>query len=220
MRPAPPRPLADLVGEDERALARGSPWVRVAVVSDLALSFGVGTPRSGDIAEHAAVQGVPAVRRSTGGSWILHRPGDLVWSVVLPRTHPKVGADFASAFGRLGEGVVSALARVRVRAQWDPSPGLSDQFCLLGPRGSVLAVQGRVVGGAAQHLARGGLLHHGTVSASLDRARLSDLFGLPRETVAARLTSLDELGVRAPRDELVAGLESALRADLGVAAGP
>src|SRR4029077_10350417 len=82
--------------------------------------------------------GVPTLRRSTGGAGVLHAPGDLVWSVVLPRDHPAVGRNYARSYRRFGGPIADALAAAGIDAHWAAALDLSETFCLLGARGEVL----------------------------------------------------------------------------------
>jgi lipoate-protein ligase A len=201
------------VRTDEVILRRAVPAVRAAVLADRAVSFGVGVRPDTEYLAAASKAGLPTVRRSTGGTGLLHGPGDLAWSIVLPRTDPRVGRDYVRAYARLGEGIVRFLAERGVSAKWTEPPGTSPGYCLLSARGSVLAVRERVLGGAAQHLARGALLHHGILPMELDRPLLGTVFGLPEEAIR-RLTSLRELGVEGAPEalawKLVARLSGAL----------
>lgn len=133
-----------------------------------------------------------------------------MWSVVLPRGDPLAGRDFASAYARLGRGVVQWLADLGVAAVWSPPLALSKEFCLLGARGNVLTVSGRVLGGAAQHLTSRALLHHGTVGLRVDRPLLARLFDLERSTLEAAVTSLSEEGVDRPPRDLASTLSNRL----------
>jgi len=189
------------VRTDEAILRRGVPAVRVAVLIDRAVSVGVGVRADAPYLARAAKEGVPTVRRTTGGTGLLHGPGDLAWSIVLPRSDPRVGSDFVRAYPRLGEGVVQFLSERGVAAKWQDPPGTHPEYCLLSARGSVLVHAGKVVGGAAQHLAEGMLLHHGILPLELDRAMLRRIFELPSSS-AAQLTSLREIGVAGGSEEL------------------
>lgn len=186
---------------DDVILRRAVPAVRAAVLTDRAVSYGVGVPPDASFLARAAKAGVPTVRRTTGGTGLLHAPGDLAWSVVLPRSDPRVGHDYVHAYARLGAGVVRFLSERGVDAIWGEPPGSDPDYCLLSARGSVLLVREKVLGGAAQHLAGGALLHHGIVPLELDRALLHKLFGLSSKT-QERLTSLRELEIGGAPEEL------------------
>ena len=196
MPPPPSRTstVADFLAEDGALLAAGATAVQARVVASPAISFGVGAPKVSRAAKVARREGLPILHRHTGGSGILHRPGDLLWSIVLPRNDPRVGPDFSSAYGRLGAGLVLLLGELGHDARWSDPPGLSEELCLLGGRGRVLEVDGRVLGGAAQHLTSAGLLHHGVLAVGLDRALVTRVFGISEAIARDRLTSVDELG--------------------------
>jgi lipoate-protein ligase A len=195
-------------------LRAGVPAVRVAVLADDALSVGVGVPDSADYLARARAERVPVVRRSSGGTGILHAPGDLAWSVVLPRSHPLVGRDYVRAYARLGRGAVRFLRGEGHEAAWAPAPGVSDGCCLLGTRGEVLEVGGRILGGAAQHASRTFLLHHGILPYRLDRADLSRIFDLTSPGPADRLAGLVDLGMERPSEGTARRLAEAIAAEL------
>jgi len=197
------------VRTDEAILKRAVPAVRAAVLTDRAVSCGVGVHDDAPFLARATQAGVPVVRRTTGGSGLLHAPGDLAWSVVLPRDDPRIGRDYVHAYARLGAGVVRFLGDRGVSAKWVDPPGTDPDYCLLSARGSVLSTPERVLGGAAQHLARGALLHHGILPLELDRALLRDVFDLSSKAVD-RLTCLRELGVTGSPEELAWKLAASL----------
>lgn len=187
---------------DERLLRAGVAAVRVAVLSDRSVSVGVGVPTGSPALERARAAGWSVVRRRSGGTAVLHAPGDVTWSLVLPREDPRVGRAFTRSYARLGAGVVRFLSARGVTARWSAALAVLPEYCLLGPRGEALTVSGRVLGGAAQHLAGRALLHHGILPRTLDRAALGQLFGLSVPGPADLLTSLDELGVEGPEELL------------------
>ena len=83
-------------------------------------------------------------RRSTGGLGLWHAAGDLVWSLVLPRSDPRVGNDFLKAYRRLGAAAVQLLAGLGVSATWRlPNGPRTASTCLLSGRGEVLTVDER-----------------------------------------------------------------------------
>ena len=175
--------------------------MRAAVLTDRAVSYGVGVPPDAPYLVEAALAGLATVRRSTGGTGVLHGPGDLAWAVVLPREDPRVGSDYVHAYPRLGAGVVRFLAERGVRATWGDPPGSDPDYCLLSDRGSVLSTRGKVIGGAAQHVNSRALLHSGIVPLELDRPMLRTVFHLSPKSVE-RLTSLRELAVEGTSESL------------------
>ena len=205
----PPVTLADELAEHERLLRRGTAQLRVRVVRAAALSYGVSVHDDATYLQRARAEGLPTVGRSTGGTGLLHLPGDLVWAVVLPRDDPRVGRDFARAFDRLGAGISDGLRAAGVEAGWAPAPGLSDDYCPLSSRGSVLVAAGRVLGGAAQHATSRALLHHGGISWTVDRPRVGRIFGPLPATTLERLGGVGDLGATLTAARLAAALERA-----------
>ncbi len=210
---------ADAFAEDERMLQSAGPALRVTVLTDRALSYGVGVRPDAPFVERARRLGLAPIGRSSGGSGVLHAPGDLAWSVVLPRSHSAVGRDYARAYGRLGAGAVRFLGRHRLSGAWTTPPDLSADCCVLSGRGRVLSVGGRILGGAAQHVTPRALLHHGMIFRSLDRELLGRLFEFPDPTASARLVGLDELGVHDPAAGLARELADELAPLLGARTG-
>lgn len=200
---------------DLAALRRAEVAWRAATLSARSLSIGVGVSSDASWVRAAERLGIPIVRRSTGGTGVLHAPGDLVWSIVLPRGDPRVGRDYARAYGRFGAGATRFLTELGLDAAWEAAPGVSNSCCMLGARGCVLTVGDRIVGGAAQHLTREGFLHHGTISRHVDRALVRSLFDLRTPADADRLTGIEELGVEQDGTRLSTGLWEALRAEFG-----
>jgi lipoate-protein ligase A len=220
--PAPPveiaveadRPLQGALRTEEELLRRGSPAVHVAVLADRVLSYGVGVPEGAAYLRRAREDGVAVVRRPSGGSGLVHLPGDLLWAVVLPRGDSRVGRDFVRAYGRLGEGVRRFLGDRDVPAKWVPAPGLVDEYCSLSSRGQVLASRGKVIAAAAQHATHVALLHHGVLPRRLERVDLARWFSLPTPGPADTLTCLEELGLVASAEEQATLLARALAAEL------
>jgi lipoate-protein ligase A len=205
---------ADFARADDRQLAEGIVGVRAAVLAARSLSFGVGVPDSAPFVRRASARGIPLVRRSSGGTGLLHEPGDIVWTVVLPRDHRVLAPGFTRAYPRLGEGVVAGLRAVGVESAWVPAPGLVEQYCTLSSLGSVLSAGPRVIGGAAQHLAGAHLLHHGVISATVDRAAIDDLFSLPTGPATDRLGSLAEANGSLSARAVARAVRAALARDL------
>ena len=198
---------------DEASLRRASVSWRAATVAARSLSIGIGVPATTAWVDVARRRGIPIVRRRTGGTGVLHLAGDLVWSIVLPREDPRVGRDYAHAYARLGAGATRFLTELGLEARWMAAPSLSRSCCTLGERGCVLTARDRVVGGAAQHLTRTALLHHGTISVMVDRPLVRSLFDLSSPSDADRLAGIAELGVGLSGARLVARLSESLRAE-------
>lgn len=203
--------LARFFAFEETALRAGRPASRVAVVAEQGvLSIGIGVREEASYVRGARRRGVPVVRRASGGTGLLHLRDDLLWSVVLPRADPRVGRDFVRGYARLGEAVVGTLRSLGLASSWADAPAVCEEYCPLGSRGKVLVADGRVLGGAAQHVTSRALLHHGAISTAVDRPLLDLLFGWTDPGPASRLVGLSELGVDRPAELLARELDAGL----------
>lgn len=93
--------------------------------------------------------GVPLLRRASGGGTVLQGPGCLSYALVLPFAWHQDLADIRKTNRFVLERMAQALRR------WEPAvafQGISD-----------LAVQGRKISGNAQHRKRRTVLFHGTI---------------------------------------------------------
>lgn len=207
----------DTTEERDRALLhRAEPGSRVAILSEPVVSLGIAQSPDHRAAREARRRGIRVVRRSTGGTGLFLLPGDIVWSLVLPRADPRVGPDYTRGYARLGQGVVDAFRDIGLDASWSPPLGLDDGYCLFSRRGQVLTVGSRVLGGAAQHLTRSALLHHGIIGVRVDRALIGALFGTSDGALRDRLGSLSELGLGVSSSRLGEALAARLALQAGV----
>jgi lipoate-protein ligase A len=181
------------IARDEALLARGAPAAYVALLADRCVSLGVGQRDADDVVARAREEGLPVLRRSTGGTTVLCERGDLAWSIVLPDGDPRIGPGFVRAYPRLGAAVEAVLRRLDPTATWGEPPSLADRVCFLSGRGSVLAGRVGIVGGAAQHRTRRGLLHHGLLAVTVDRDRWLRLVPELRRGDVTRLGALSDL---------------------------
>jgi lipoate-protein ligase A len=196
---------------DEEWLSLRRIGVRAGTLSRESLSVGVSQKDELPSLQAARRMGIPLVRRSTGGSGVLLSSQDLVWSLVVPRSHPIAAPPVTAAYARLGMGVTDFLRRHHLVASWGDPLDLSEEFCPLGARGSPLLVHGQAIGGAAQHLTASLLLHHGFLFYHHDVARLARLFDLPLSTLSERVSSLSALGVKESGVSLATSLLDSLR---------
>jgi lipoate-protein ligase A len=177
-------------------------WPRPAVV------LGSGCKLAEDVDQEACqADGVPVLRRSSGGGTVLLGKGCLCFSLVLAFSrHPalaEVRPSYRFILGRLAEAF--------------DIPGLE----LAGI--SDLALDGRKFSGNAQQRKRHHLLHHGTILYAFDLPQVGRYLRLPARQPEYRagrghgefLRNLDR-----PRDWLAARLRAAWEADEGQAAWP
>jgi lipoate-protein ligase A len=167
-----------------------------------AVVLGAGGRVADDVEDaNCAADGVPVLRRSSGGGTVLWGRGCLLFSVVLrydrsPRLH-EIGPSYAYILER----VAAALA--------DAVPGVA-------PAGvSDLAVGGRKCSGNAQQRKRAHLLHHGTLLYDFDLEAVGRYLRAPPrqpEYRAGREHAAFLCNLPLSGDELKRGLRDAWRA--------
>src|SRR5262245_51414573 len=119
-------------------------WPRPAVV------LGAGCRLADDVAaDRCTADGVPVLRRASGGGTVLLSAGCLCFTLVLPYERAPALAEIASSYRYILERVGEALA--------DVLPGIERAGT------SDLAAAGQKFSGNAQQRKRHWLLHHGTL---------------------------------------------------------
>ncbi len=111
--------------------------------------------------------GAQVVRRSSGGGTVYHDMGNLNYTFILEAVDPK-RVDLKT----VAKPVVSALAKLGVQAEIQ---GRND-----------IVVDGRKVSGTAQRIARGRLLHHGTLLFDSDLDVLQRVLHVDEAKVASK----------------------------------
>jgi lipoate-protein ligase A len=152
--------LADNLALDEALLieaeaGRGGDMLRFWEWSEVAVVLGSGCKVVDDVAEERCRQdGVPLLRRSSGGGTVLLGPGCLLYSLVL-------GYEGDAALGSITASYTFILDRVRQALR-----GLAHEILQAGT--SDLVADGRKFSGNAQQRKARYLLHHGTLLYDFD----------------------------------------------------
>lgn len=207
---------AQNMARDEALLAEGAPTVRLYGWRPACVSLGRAQTEAEVDLDAARAWGVDVVRRATGGGAILHNEEEVTYAVVLPLDHPGLPRDIAGSFSVMGAGVVEALRALGLPAEVESVPdNTRETLCYVRRQGTNVMVKGRKVSGGAQRRTDKAVLQHGTVIVRRDEERMARLFRTPVDAVRARVTSLEEEGVRVSREKLVealaAGFEAVLR---------
>jgi lipoate---protein ligase len=157
-----------------RDAAEGGESLRFWSVPEPALIVGVGGRVADEVDLDACrADGVPVLRRCSGGGTVLVGPGCLCYELILSTdARPElqnVRASYAVLIGALTAALTDVVGEA-VRHE-----GLSD-----------LAWRGCKVGGSAQKRTRGYLLHHGTLLHNMDAALLRRYLRTPPNPPAWR----------------------------------
>lgn len=119
--------------------------------------------------EYVETHDIPVIRRITGGGAMYVAPGDVItFSIYLPRS--AVPSNVEESYRELNKPIIEALERVGVTASHEP---LND---IAHPDGKL--------GGAAQLRKRNAVLHHTTMSYSLDIEEMLRVLRIGEEKVS------------------------------------
>ena len=206
-----PRPL-DLL---DAALAEGRPLGAWSRPTEAALVLGSGQRPPDD---WSPPDGLPLVRRGTGGGAVLCDEHYLMLDIALPPGDPRILGDVTESYRWLAEQLVAALGRLGVDdlslvdplalRQLDPSAREAARlacFAGLGPY-ELLDARGCKLVGLAQRRRRGGVLLQAAAYLGGDRGELADLLWIPtadRAGLRARLRGsavLGPIGLRLPEE--------------------
>ncbi len=159
-------------------------------------------------------QGMDYIRRITGGGAVYHDyEGEITYSIIFPKGHRLVPDDIIDSYRILCGGVIKALERMDVSAEFKP---IND-----------IVVNGVKVSGNAQTRRHSCVLQHGTVLLDLDVRTMFQILKVPAEKISdkmisdvrQRVTSIRHLLERKVsfgelRDAMVEGFSEALNVAL------
>lgn len=195
--------------------ARGTigPVLRLYGWDPSALTIGYSQHWSEDVDQDAcARQGVPVVRRTTGGGAVFH-DNEITYSLVAPAA--LLGENILESFRNVSRALVAALRILGLDAEFAP---LND-----------ITVNGKKISGNAQVRHKGSILQHGTILLGLDLDKMFSLLRVPdaklkRKNLAAardRVTSAQqELGRPVLFEDAAAAMTAGFSEWAGAALSP
>jgi lipoate-protein ligase A len=203
--------------------AAGPPIASWSTVTSPCLVLGRSGADTGAIEAAARAEGLPVLRRSSGGGPVLWDTGLLALDVVLPRGHPLEGRDVVEGYRWLGDalaGGLSALGAPGVEVVQVPraraaAPRPADVACFGGLSPYEVLAGGRKVVGLSQARRRQGTLLQAGVLMELDAARLARVLGAGdglAADLAAAAAGLRELVPGVEPDDVVAAVDPLLAA--------
>jgi lipoate-protein ligase A len=167
--------------------------------------------------EWCGTQGIPVLRRLTGGTGVVHQ-GDLGVGLALPQAHPWAGG-IVGLYGNFLNVLEPALRSVggEVSRLDDPRRGsrVRSSICFLDQLSDTLVVGSRKAVGCAQTRRRGAVLIHAAVLLGLDAELYSRVFRVPEEDVRAGLApAVEGADWRAVAEAVVQELAKALGTEI------
>jgi lipoate-protein ligase A len=171
--------------------------------------------------ELCAHEGVPVVRRMTGGGIIFHSQ-ELTYSIVCGPEHIGEVAGVKDGFRRLCGFLLGTYQRLGLQSAFavdlnHPGVRLGERtaFCFAGKEEYDVLVNGRKIGGNAQRRMRGAILQHGSIPLE---SRVQDALRYLKDPApgAAGAVSLAELGLRPELATLKGMLVDSFQERLGV----
>lgn len=216
----PSRDLAFEAGLLERAAA-GRCSVLVASWPGPAVVLGYAQPPADADLDWCREQGIPVLRRLSGGTGVVHR-GDLAVGLALPAEHEWGGA-VLGLYERFLDVLEPALGALGSRARRLEQPRRASRVrspvCFLDQLADTLAVDGRKVVGCSQVRRKGAVLVHAVVLLGLDPGLTARVFGVDEAAVQAGLApALEGVAWEGVAGAVVGRLAAALDLDV-VAAG-
>jgi lipoate-protein ligase A len=149
------------------------------------LSLGYSQPYSDINEEQLFSKGWDVVRRPTGGRAILHTD-ELTYSVIGPRTEPRLEGGLMQSYRRLSEALSASIQNLglTVEVHTGKNPQALDQpVCFENPSEFEITVDGKKIIGNAQARKKEGILQHGTLPLTGDLTRITEVlhYGTPGE---------------------------------------
>jgi lipoate-protein ligase A len=146
------------------------------------------SPEEADLA-WCRSEGIPVLRRLTGGTGVIHR-GDLGVGLFLPQDHPWAKG-VVGLYGRfldvLGPALGSLGSEVLRLAEASRASRVRSPVCFLDQLSDSLTVGGRKAVGCAQTRRRGAVLIHAAILLDLDADLYERVFGVPAAEIRAGL---------------------------------
>ncbi len=156
------------------------------------LSLGYNQPFSDVDLNRLISRGWDIVRRPTGGRAILHTD-ELTYSVIGPRTDPRLEGGLMDSYGRISRALFQALLNlgltVKIHAGKNPL-AYQQPICFENPSDFEITVNGKKIIGSAQARKKFSILQHGSLPLTGDLTRITEVLVFPSEVERSVAKSL------------------------------
>jgi lipoyl(octanoyl) transferase len=203
------------------------PTLRFFAWDPATISLGYGQRLDGRVdIDAAAAMGIGLVRRTTGGSAILHEgpEREITYSVTAAAGDFPGADDLLATYRWIGQALEAGLralgAPVAMVSVQPSDPRSMPAFCFARTGSHELEVDGLKVVGSAQRRQGAGFLQHGAVMLGADPDRLRRVFPGGENPLAGMTTLEAVLGRRPSFDATVAALAEGFRAVHGLTLEP
>jgi len=160
---------------------KAPPTLRLFSWEPPCLSLGYSQPYSDLDQDQLISLGWDVVRRPTGGRAILHTD-ELTYSVIGPKTDPRLEGGLMDSYRRLSEALYKSLLilDLPVEIHQGKNPQAHHQpVCFENPSDFEITVGGKKIIGSAQARKKDALLQHGSLPLSGDLTRITEVLKYP-----------------------------------------
>ncbi len=168
-------------------------------------------------------EGIPLVRRMTGGRGVLHG-SDLTYAVAAPTRGGRFAPGIMEVYREISQVFVRFFQQLGHEPEVKAYSGgqrarMASPVCFATPSAFEILIAGKKVVGSAQRLHPGGFLQHGSIPLHPQHALLARIFnGADEKEIQANMTDLETMGVwdRFTEEEVRRRLAGAFADMLGI----
>jgi lipoate-protein ligase A len=213
-----------LLGTMEEGVLSGAPQIpilRLYSWSEPTLSIGY-MQKAGVF---KALNGLPIVRRITGGRAVLHDT-ELTYSLVCPQDNPLFAKGIEGAYRLVSSAIVDTLKGVGIDASFEKGDlkgkaaksGKEREACFLTTSRYEVVVrdgegQAKKLAGSSQRRFKAAFLQHGSILLNLDRSLMEKVFGANAVENTTSVSELAEVDTDSFKAAFVEHLAESLEAD-------
>jgi lipoate---protein ligase len=117
----------------------------------------------------AQKDGIPVLRRTSGGGTVVQGPGCLNYTLVLAKDRDPALADLRKSYQWISSRIMDALSQLGIESRFHPISDIA------------LASNAKKFSGNAQHRGKSFILHHGTILYDFDLSLIGRYLKMPKD---------------------------------------